>query len=990
VPPLVDAFLKAVAVKAVETQMAKRDRGDAGERKRKKQRNKQAKKDGKFFNQMAMMAEQYGMEVDIGDDEDTASAKVPEKPKKRSSRLVPTPALLRCTLGSRNWILRECSYPGCGKTLEAGTQQQNCQGPPNELREHCSQQCGHPVIIHSIERAGEAETGSSASAVLGRLYLLLRAARGASIVRSSIWTKGLLTRLKDAIQAALDKAREEQKKVMSEGGEWWLPVLLMQLRLISQRALQATADSHGPELVVTLACLLDSIYFKLHYHWLIYFDPERSRAREELQGHSSSWGVNPIAVAGPDESDFSGVPPPHVYLRAVLSVYQVSGYTMNRDVQHLLQSVQPARMDTQTHTTRLEHMRKLAKSWCVDELDGEDGNGDSKKDQSDDDDDEDVNGRRRGKKSVSRFSSTEDGTPKNELLEIFQYRWQEGMILFHYSGLSAKHATVTLMDRCARDTLNKAKAKELTTQGKNHERNRRMRDKRKAKKNAEKVKEKEEKERKEKEQEKGSEGGEAEEAESDSSESESDDEEQASKPAAKEVAVASTAQRGAARSSGDGDTLCVYGAMPPCYPLLQQWRDACRDWCCHLYAYAVPSPRALTTVAALCSVKLKPTLATAFATAGMEGEAFVGAKQKAKAKEKAKQKFLRYGKQSKQSKAEAAEADGGDNAGASSGGGLLEVGAGTGYWCHLLRECYGVDCLAYDVAPPPSAEELQARQQAERSAVNDKRMDAIGGIKAKPSKRSKKRERQKWGEEGDDGASAEYSSNEYHAEVPRFTDVLPMPTAATANVLSTDEAMLPKERRGTAFQKKATTGGKGEAKVATAEEDDFMAAMLKASQVEGGDDGEEAGTVQDGKPILHARQLTGGDVGGNDSESEEEEQSAIASATDGVIEQAARDGRSLFLCYPPPETDTSSGGSAGDGPKSGGSSQAFSRWMGRDAVRRYAQAGGMAVVHVGEWCGDTSGTAFEVREEKGNGVCESVRERVRECGERVCGERASA
>ncbi|KAI9910410.1 hypothetical protein PsorP6_010979 [Peronosclerospora sorghi] len=35
----------------------------------------------------------------------------------------------------------------------------------------------------------------------------------------------------------------------------------------------------------------------------------------------------------------------------------------------------------------------------------------------------------------------------------------------------------------------------------------------------------------------------------------------------------------------------------PCYPLLQAWRDNCRDWCCHLYAYATPTPQALDLVA---------------------------------------------------------------------------------------------------------------------------------------------------------------------------------------------------------------------------------------------------------------------------------------------------------------------------------------------------------------------------------------------------------
>ncbi|KAG7396447.1 hypothetical protein PHYBOEH_002264 [Phytophthora boehmeriae] len=35
----------------------------------------------------------------------------------------------------------------------------------------------------------------------------------------------------------------------------------------------------------------------------------------------------------------------------------------------------------------------------------------------------------------------------------------------------------------------------------------------------------------------------------------------------------------------------------PSYPLLAQWRNNCRDWCCHLYAYATPTREALDIMA---------------------------------------------------------------------------------------------------------------------------------------------------------------------------------------------------------------------------------------------------------------------------------------------------------------------------------------------------------------------------------------------------------
>ncbi|CEG43654.1 uncharacterized protein PHALS_13952 [Plasmopara halstedii] len=69
----------------------------------------------------------------------------------------------------------------------------------------------------------------------------------------------------------------------------------------------------------------------------------------------------------------------------------------------------------------------------------------------------------------------------------------------------------------------------------------------------------------------------------------------------------------------------------PCYPLLAQWRDNCRDWCCHLYSYATPNQEALEVMA-----KYAP---------------------------------------------------------------IVEIGAGTGYWCSLLQRA-GVDVVAFDNIPP--------------------------------------------------------------------------------------------------------------------------------------------------------------------------------------------------------------------------------------------------------------------------------------------------
>jgi hypothetical protein len=52
-----------------------------------------------------------------------------------------------------------------------------------------------------------------------------------------------------------------------------------------------------------------------------------------------------------------------------------------------------------------------------------------------------------------------------------------------------------------------------------------------------------------------------------------------------------------ARSGGDAEGGSSTLVEMPSYPLLAQWRNNCRDWCCHLYAYATPTKEALDVMA---------------------------------------------------------------------------------------------------------------------------------------------------------------------------------------------------------------------------------------------------------------------------------------------------------------------------------------------------------------------------------------------------------
>ncbi|RLN45013.1 hypothetical protein BBJ29_003916 [Phytophthora kernoviae] len=50
-------------------------------------------------------------------------------------------------------------------------------------------------------------------------------------------------------------------------------------------------------------------------------------------------------------------------------------------------------------------------------------------------------------------------------------------------------------------------------------------------------------------------------------------------------------------SAGDAEGGSSTLTEMPSYPLLAQWRNNCRDWCCHLYAYATPTREALDVMA---------------------------------------------------------------------------------------------------------------------------------------------------------------------------------------------------------------------------------------------------------------------------------------------------------------------------------------------------------------------------------------------------------
>ena len=92
--------------------------------------------------------------------------------------------------------------------------------------------------------------------------------------------------------------------------------------------------------------------------------------------------------------------------------------------------------------------------------------------------------------------------------------------------------------------------------------------------------------------------------------------------------------------------------------VLADWRDSARDFPASLYAYATPTPAAIAIIAAACSVSPhpKPTSAAEDALLSSEAKAALAAVEARQRQEKRRSR------------------------------GLLEVGAGMGYWAALLQE----------------------------------------------------------------------------------------------------------------------------------------------------------------------------------------------------------------------------------------------------------------------------------------------------------------
>ncbi|ETK86548.1 hypothetical protein L915_08826, partial [Phytophthora nicotianae] len=358
--------------------------------------------------------------------------------------------------------LRGCGVPGCScvngsRSLGIQERDDGDKTKRDPLENAQCQKCQHGVLQHAVVLREDADPAaalpSGGQRLLQTLFQTIRLGRiGASIFKSRVWTKSAFERL----EAVLAHLKKQFAAGGTQNGQKSSDELRQEMQLLTdlqtqlRNAQQAVGKASRDELPISLACVCDQMYFHTYYAALV------------LYGRACG-----------------AVPSPETYLK------ELERFTPESTLQ------------LETFLNReLSGSGRLIKSLALPIVSSSS---------------QDEIARER-----QRALQQED---QNPLLSIYHARLREGVRLFYEEGVG--------MDGEMDAVLNAPKSEPVASK--------------KAKNNKKKHYRRERKD---------------------------------------------TAR----------DTEVSLKEMPS-YPLLAQWRNNCRDWCCHLYAYATPTEEALDVMA---------------------------------------------------------------------------------------------------------------------------------------------------------------------------------------------------------------------------------------------------------------------------------------------------------------------------------------------------------------------------------------------------------
>ncbi|CAH0515646.1 unnamed protein product [Peronospora belbahrii] len=439
-------------------------------------------------DEMAALAAEYGLDVDVDVATRVQQRKQTKKTRRRQvfDRLTSiqtvsehslNPALARFKLLDYTCALRACNVPGC--SCSNGSKSLGLKESIDDIEKHRTDvienahclRCQHGVLQHCIVLREDVDDAaaipSGGQRLLQMLYQIIRLGRiGASVLQSLVWTTSAVKRLEIVLlhfkrQFSTGGTQNGQKSVKELHHE---RQLVSDLQTQLRKAQQAMETASRDCLAIALACVYDRMYFHIYYASLV------------LYGRACG-----------------AVPPPEVFLKDLDqftpdSMCQLEIF-VNRE---LSGSDVPARL---IQSLALP----VATSTSPDELERE---------------------RRRAAQHER----------DNPLLAIYHSRLREGVRLFYKEGVGMNGEMDAVVAAPKGNGLAASKRiKSSKKPQKKHYRRERNNSSRT--------------------------GGEAE-----------------------------------------GTSSSALVEMPS-YPLLMEWRNNCRDWCCHLYAYATPTHEALDVMA---------------------------------------------------------------------------------------------------------------------------------------------------------------------------------------------------------------------------------------------------------------------------------------------------------------------------------------------------------------------------------------------------------